>query len=225
MRQAFFSVACPVLLSLIKCYFVVACRFKRQISVKPQCAGSEAPTKPQYTRICSVFGVKIKYRAVSIYSFSKNTHTTPFCQITALSGVSISQLLFYLLHTLWHNGFLSDVLTEKSFRNHSRKLIKNYCKHDCYGKTAYDKHIFMTFVITKVFKDVHRKSLQNVNTENMFSEPGKNRIKERYLHRYQYHAYGKGYRPDGVSLYTAAPASEIRREINAQNKRNRYSDR
>lgn len=105
MRQAFFSVACPVLLSLIKCYFVVACRFKRQISVKPQCAGSEAPTKPQYTRICSVFGVKIKYRAVSIYSFSKNTHTTPFCQITALSGVSISQLLFYLLHTLWHNGF------------------------------------------------------------------------------------------------------------------------
>ena len=56
---------------------VLFCRFKRQISDKPQCEGSEAPTKPQYieqyAKNSPVFGVEIKYRAVSIYSFSKNT--------------------------------------------------------------------------------------------------------------------------------------------------------
>ena len=76
MRQSFFSVACPVLLSLIICYLVVAyCRFKRQISDKTQYTVSGYLEKPQhieqYTKNSPVFGVEIKYRAVSIYSFSK----------------------------------------------------------------------------------------------------------------------------------------------------------
>ena len=76
MRQSFFSVACPVLLSLIICYLVVAyCRFKRQISDKTQYTVSGYLEKPQhieqYTKNSPVFGVEIKYRAVSIYSFSE----------------------------------------------------------------------------------------------------------------------------------------------------------
>ena len=55
------------------------CRFKRQISDKPQCEGSEAPTKPQYieryAKNSPVFGVEIKYRAVEIYSFAESTIT------------------------------------------------------------------------------------------------------------------------------------------------------
>ena len=37
-----------VSLCIIHYLSVSACRFKRQISDKPQCAGSEAPTRPQY---------------------------------------------------------------------------------------------------------------------------------------------------------------------------------
>ena len=58
---------------------VSACRFKRQISDKPQCAVLGIQTKPQYivqyTKNSPVFGAEIKYRAVEIYSFSKYTLT------------------------------------------------------------------------------------------------------------------------------------------------------
>ena len=58
---------------------VSGCRFKRQISDKPQCTVSGIQAKPQYieqyTKNSPVFGVKIKYRAVSIYSFSERKRT------------------------------------------------------------------------------------------------------------------------------------------------------
>ena len=58
---------------------VSACRFKRQISDKPQSTVSRKPAKPQnivqYAKNSPVFGVKIKCRAVLIYSFSKYTST------------------------------------------------------------------------------------------------------------------------------------------------------
>ena len=67
-------------LSLTFCYRLVShCRFKRQISNKTQYTVSGYPEKPQhieqYAKNSPVFGVEIKYRAVSIYSFSESSPT------------------------------------------------------------------------------------------------------------------------------------------------------
>jgi hypothetical protein len=69
MRQAFFFAACPCPLSLIIYYLSISlCRFKRQISDKPQVAVLQGYKKTQdivkQQKKSPVFGITIKYRAV-----------------------------------------------------------------------------------------------------------------------------------------------------------------
>lgn len=91
-------------MSLIFRYRLVShCRFKRQISDKTRCAGSEAPTKPQYieqyAKNSPVFGVEIKYRAVSIYSFSKDISPAGLLKIYDKINQDITGKVAIKLHT------------------------------------------------------------------------------------------------------------------------------